>query len=302
MFTIAHFSDVHLSPLPQPRLSELLNKRLFGYLNWQRRRMRHQRGIVDALINDMRQRKVDHVAITGDITNISLPAEFRQAARWLTTVGAPNDVSVVPGNHDAYITPFRDPGFWRWEAYMSPNDAAKRFLGGAGVPQTFPFLRLFGEVALIGVSTAVTTFPGMATGRVGTTQLRTLEQLLARLGGVGYARVVLIHHPPLPGMATVGRALNDAENLREVLLARGAELVIYGHNHRFDINKLGVGSAAIPIVGVTSASLASETLEKRARYNLYTIAKAGRDRWQVTLRSRIFDGTGGFTEVDHGVL
>lgn len=302
MFTIAHFSDVHLSPLPQPRVTELLNKRLFGYLNWQRRRMRHQRGIVDALINDMRRRKVDHVAITGDITNISLPAEFRQVVRWLNTVGAPHDVTVVPGNHDAYVTPVRDPGFWRWEAYMSPNAAAKRFLGGAATQQSFPFLRIFDEIALIGLSTAVTTFPGMATGRLGTTQLRALEQLLGRLGGVGYARVVLIHHPPLPGMASVGRALSDAEQLREVLLARGAELVIYGHNHRFDINKLGVGSAAIPIIGAPSASSSSEIAEKRSRYNLYTINKLPRDRWQVTLRSRVFDGTGGFTETDHGVI
>ena len=38
MFTLAHLSDPHLAPLPKPRLSELLNKRITGYINWRRRR------------------------------------------------------------------------------------------------------------------------------------------------------------------------------------------------------------------------------------------------------------------------
>jgi len=37
-FTLAHLSDPHLPPLPEPRASELAGKRVFGYLNWRRNR------------------------------------------------------------------------------------------------------------------------------------------------------------------------------------------------------------------------------------------------------------------------
>ncbi|MBC7583853.1 MAG: metallophosphoesterase, partial [Tardiphaga sp.] len=42
-FTLAHLSDVHLPPLPQPAIGELLGKRMLGYINWKRNRHRiHQ--------------------------------------------------------------------------------------------------------------------------------------------------------------------------------------------------------------------------------------------------------------------
>ena len=38
MFTLAHLSDIHLAPLPDPRWQELIGKRLTGYINWRRKR------------------------------------------------------------------------------------------------------------------------------------------------------------------------------------------------------------------------------------------------------------------------
>src|SRR3546814_1584516 len=38
-----------------------------------------------------------------DLTNIALPGEFVQVGRWLEGLGAPEGVTVVPGNHDAYV-------------------------------------------------------------------------------------------------------------------------------------------------------------------------------------------------------
>lgn len=306
MFTLAHFSDVHLAPLPTPRPWELMNKRISGFINWQQRRSHLRRDVLDALVADVRARAVDHVAITGDLTNISLPAEFEHVGEWLTSVGVGEAVTVIPGNHDAYTPMVRDPGYWRWAAYMTANEAGARFLGldrsGNGAAQEFPFLRIFGEVALIGLSTAVPTFPGMATGRLGSAQRARLDALLVQLGEAGFARVVLIHHPPLPGMARWERAMTDAVALQEVLAARGAELVLYGHNHRFRIARLEREGGAIPIVGAPAASLAVPNPEKMARYNLLGVARGPDGGWRVTMRSRMYDGAGGFTEFDHGLL
>src|SRR5260370_24842977 len=102
-FVLAHLSDPHLGPLPPPGVRELASKRLFGYINWRRSRRRlHRRDALDAITRDLHGRQPDHVAITGDLVNIALPAEFAHARHWLETLGAPADVSVVPGNHDAY--------------------------------------------------------------------------------------------------------------------------------------------------------------------------------------------------------
>ena len=41
-FTLAHLSDVHLAPVPWPRLAELDAKRALGLANWHRKRKRQR--------------------------------------------------------------------------------------------------------------------------------------------------------------------------------------------------------------------------------------------------------------------
>ena len=104
MFVLAHLSDPHLGPIPTPRLTELINKRGLGLINWYRKRHRHHRAdVLDAIVCDMQAQSPDHTAVTGDLVNVSLESEFAAAARWLAQVGTPEQVTLVPGNHDAYI-------------------------------------------------------------------------------------------------------------------------------------------------------------------------------------------------------
>src|SRR5215212_8528227 len=103
-FTLAHLSDPHLSPLPTARLRDLAGKRALGYLNWTRNRHKfHRRDVLDALISDLQAQAPDHIAITGDLLNLALEAEFAPSRAWLESVGAPDRVTVIPGNHDAYV-------------------------------------------------------------------------------------------------------------------------------------------------------------------------------------------------------
>ena len=72
-FTLAHLSDPHLPPLPSPRLSELMGKRAFGYLNWTRNRHRyHRRDVLDVLMSDLQAQVPDHIAVTGDLVNLGI--------------------------------------------------------------------------------------------------------------------------------------------------------------------------------------------------------------------------------------
>ena len=173
-YTLAHLSDPHLPPLPAARLRDLAGKRALGYLNWTRNRHKyHRRDVLDALVSDMQARRPDHIAITGDLVNLALEAEFSPAQAWLESVGPPDQVTVIPGNHDAYVRATRHHFAKTFGDYLR-GDAG-------GEDASFPFLRRRGPLALIGVSSAVPTPPLMATGRLGRAQLDALERILAQL-------------------------------------------------------------------------------------------------------------------------
>ncbi len=104
MFRLAHISDVHLLALPRVRYRELASKRITGYINWLRNRKSAMHGtVLDSLIADMLAQTPDHIAVTGDLVNLALNLEIDIAHDWLQLLGAPGDISVVPGNHDAYV-------------------------------------------------------------------------------------------------------------------------------------------------------------------------------------------------------
>jgi 3',5'-cyclic AMP phosphodiesterase CpdA len=284
-FTLAHLSDVHLAPLPAPRLGELMNKRITGYINWRRkRRYVHDRAVLDALIADLKTQDPDHIAITGDIANIALAEEFVRGRKWLQQLDSHENISFVPGNHDAYV---RQAVRYapQWAPYMSGDD------GVVG----FPYLRKRGPLALIGLSTAVATAPFMATGRLGRTQLDALAPLLDRLKAAGLFRVVLIHHPPV-SEAKPHKRLTDAADLKRVLAAHGAELLLHGHDHLHMLNWLdGPAGTRVPAVGVPSASAAPGTTHDAAAYNLYAI-DGGPTAWTCTMTSRGIGAEGRIVE------
>jgi len=284
VFTLAHLSDIHLSPMPHAKRRHLLSKRILGYVNWHRgRKLVHRREFLDLLTRDLLERNPDHIAVTGDLVNLGLPEEFLRAADWLHHLGDPNKVTAIPGNHDAYVRLHPDTGTRHWQPYMESNEAGEALFP---TPETgFPFVRRIGDIGIIALSSAIPTMPFVAAGKIGKSQLAYLASALDRLGREGLFRVVLIHHPPLPGQAGWRRGLRDAKKLREVLKAHGAELVLHGHDHAQTVHELDTVSGPAIIVGVPSASEAVEGRAPAARYNEYNIEKAG-NGWRVEMVGR----------------
>ena len=123
MFTLAHLTDPHLGPLPKPRLSELLGKRATGFLNWRHKRHRIHRGdVLERIVGDMKAQAPDHIAVTGDLVNISLAGEYVPARGWLESLGTPADVTLVPGNHDVYAWRTAQHPQLHWGEYMRGDD------------------------------------------------------------------------------------------------------------------------------------------------------------------------------------
>lgn len=285
MFVIAHLSDAHLGPIPEARISELLGKRFFGMMNWiGARRRNFGAATLAPLIADLLAQAPDHICVTGDLVNVSLPAEFDTGATFLASLGPPDRVSVVPGNHDAYVRSALPYHLERWAPFLAGDDSH---------PHTpvdrdaFPYVRRRGAVAIVGVSTAVPTAVFLASGEVDRAQLARLKALLAELKDEGRFRVVMIHHPPV-GERAFHRDLRNASAVRAVLAEAGAELVIHGHDHRASLGRVpaeGFPAPGIPVVGVPSASAGPEDERGPGGYCLYRIDGAP-GAWRCEMERR----------------
>jgi 3',5'-cyclic AMP phosphodiesterase CpdA len=295
-YTIAHLSDAHLGPAPFPGLGEMRLKRVMGYVNWKRGRERlNDMAMLARLVADLRAQSPDHVAMTGDVVNIGLASEFRRAAAWMRTLGEPADVSFTPGNHDAYVRDAME-GLAATFAPWTSSDA------GAGGPHRFPFLRVRGDIALIGLSSAVPTGLLMATGRLGARQIAALGDLLQATGARRLARVILIHHPPLWRGAAPFRGLTDARALEAVVGRFGAEAILHGHTHKRMVHHMAssasrVEGGRIPVLGVPAAIAAAPDLRQRAAYHLIRLERDG-ELWRVGVRARgLMPGSGAIGEL-----
>ncbi len=226
--------------------------------------------ILDALREDLRAHRPDHVALTGDITNFSLPEEFAQAARWLADFAPPGCLSAVPGNHDALVPVPHAEGLGRLDACMT---------GEAG----WPYVTHRGETSFIGLKSAVPTAPLLASGRLGAQQLVRLEDKLREEGAAGRTRIVLLHHPPVDGAVSWRKALADRSELRAVLERAGAELVLHGHARGARLESVAGPRGPIPVLCVPSSSALPNPHDEAARWHLVSLPPTQAGRWASVL-------------------
>lgn len=277
---LAHLSDPHLPPPPGPGGGAL--KARIARAAWRRKHHVHRPEVLAALVADIRAHRPDHVALTGDLVNVSAPGEIAAARDWLAELAPPSDLTVSPGNHDLLVARGADP--WAaWRPWM--EDA----------PGPFPRLRVRGDVALINLCSAVPTPVFSARGRLGGDQLHRLELVLGETAAAGRRRVVLVHHPVEPGAAPARKALDDAPALAAVLARAGAELVLHGHLHRAGLGRLAGPDGPIPVLGAPSASSSQGGRggERAARWNLVEFPPARGGAIRVSARGRLEDGAMG---------
>lgn len=303
IYRLAHVTDPHFRSFDGARLGDFMGKRAVGALNLVvNRRRQHKMELLEAMAADLRQDGPDrpdgpdHLVLTGDLSNLSLEAEWREALRWIEATGrGPEAVTVIPGNHDAYVPDVvaRHAFETLFGAYQSPDlllaagegtGARTEGADPGGDRITYPFVQFRGPLALVAVNSCVPTRDLGAWGQVGAPQLARIEAMLLRAELRDRVRVVLIHHPPVKQKGGEERNLKDREALGEALARAGADLVLHGHDHRDETATLtGPDGAPIPVVGAGSASYTGGP-EKRARYNVYEFE--GR---RVTRVTRVHD-------------
>jgi 3',5'-cyclic AMP phosphodiesterase CpdA len=288
-FVLAHLSDPPMACVGPVKKRDLLNKRLLGYLRWRLFRNTGHRGeILPILKEDLDNiTRPDHIVITGDLTHLGLPAEFKKARTWLQSLGTPSQVTVVPGNHDAYVRSDWDRTFACWLDYMRSDPPCRDGARVRGLDDLFPTLRVRGRIALIGLCSAHPSAPHLAIGTVGEPQLKKLETVLKQTAAWGLFRIVAIHHPPLSGIVSRRKRLTDAHALRSVVARCGTELMLHGHAHRVVLHTLNTRSGRTPVAGAPSASSSSPDHQRRARYHVFTLT-ASEDAWNVHIAQRVY--------------
>ena len=297
MFRLAHLSDIHLGPLPDVSYRELVSKRITGYINWRRNR-RHsiQEGIVEKLFADLADFAPDHVAVTGDLVNLALDAEIELARQWLETLGAPDHITVVPGNHDAYVPRALDKVCKSWGQWMT-GDGANRHM----TRNDFPFRRARGPVALFGLSSARASAPFMASGYFPEKQQRRLTSMLDEAREEGLFRVVMIHHPPVRGATASHKRLFGISRFQKMIRRHGAELILHGHTHLPTTHWIDGPDGPVPVVGVAAAGQSHGEAKPAAQYNLFDIT-GERGNWRIEMHRRGLKGHDRVVELSSEVL
>ncbi len=174
-FTIAHLSDLHLSPDYFPERSS------------------HFRSILSLC----KQRQVDHIIITGDITNQAKENEFdhfRKILREFSMLDS-KKITVINGNHDIFGGPYyaedvlsfpitckstdytqKMDQFYR---YTKETFASAKFFSEKNL---FPFLKVVGDIAIVGLNSVAEWHavknPIGSNGKINTEQFKSLRELL----------------------------------------------------------------------------------------------------------------------------
>lgn len=297
---IAHISDLHLLGSEEIPPRRLVGKRFTGWVNLRfRRHAIHKPRAAQAVAREIRQRDVDHVVITGDMTNLALESEFEAVRSFLEHDLAmpPESVSVVPGNHDTYTRgAYRSRRFQCFLGEYITSDLP----GATGVPDIgrFPYVRLRGPAAIIGLSTAVPRAPLVASGSVGKAQRMALRSLLEHADVRSRTPVILQHHPwhqPPTRMKAFMQGLADADEEHAVLKELERGLLLHGHLHRRVRRTIETDTGRLDAIGTTSASLLDDREDRMSGFNLYEISDAGAVSWSAF---RFEQGSESFVETE----
>jgi 3',5'-cyclic-AMP phosphodiesterase len=224
MTTIAQLRDLHLLEDDYQKRPLSARARL-SYLSMGRPLApRERRERAARALSEVNRSGADHLVITGDLTEDGIPAQFEVLASLLADARiAPERVTLLPGNHDAYDAP--------------RNYAAA--LAGPLSPYARTSVNLepleFLEVTLVPVSTAVHQTALRSAGAIAPSDFGKLRRLADDRAFRGKPLVLVQHHPP-------GRLSSPAmqwfDGLREhgalsALAEQTVHLhVVHGHTHR----------------------------------------------------------------------
>jgi Icc protein len=275
MATIAQLTDLHL-------LEDDFSERPFGprarlsYLSFGRSldAAERRKRVADAL-EEVKVSRADHLLITGDLTEDGHLAQFEVLAELLHASRIPPDrITLVPGNHDAYI----EGGAFA-QAMAGPLRAYAP-TSMIGVPLRFR------DVTIVPVSTAFHQSPLRSAGAIAPEELKALGDIAGDASLAGRPLVCAQHHPPGRHLVPMWHWIDGLveHNALSALFDRCPHLhVVHGHTHHEANRSIRKGEAA-------RVFSAKAVVEAAYPLRLYEASPAGLSPLAVDL----IDGLGAF--------
>lgn len=259
---LAHFSDIHVTHFPlsgKPalkRLAAVVSYSLMG-------RGRHFAGSdhrIAKLLEDVDAQGVDHALCTGDLTGVSTEAEFARVAELFgPRLTQPQRYTVIPGNHDRYVTGTEG----LFAQHFAPLSEGARF----------PFAKqLAPRVTVVGIDVARPTSVVDSSGLCGERQRDALLGLLTDASLKDHFVVLAMHYGLLRAEGQRDRKSHGLRDDLELMALIDREdvsldLVLHGHMHRPYV----VNTRRRTIVNAGSAT---DLHVKGAGYHVYEIDPA----------------------------
>lgn len=266
---IGHISDIHWLDTTGAQFSDFLNKRISGGINLLAGRARiHTKAATVSALQTLKKLGCERLIISGDLTNLALPAEFQAVKHTLNQVFADEEMIIVPGNHDFYTGESAQAK--RFEQFIYPSPPGNLPLEFDWDRQ-WPFVKIFRDVAFIGLNSAQPRPWFVAAGRLGKQQLEDLRSVLELPEVASRFKIVVLHHHLFRVLKTPGetlRHLDDRKELLKICLDARVNLITHGHNHDYTLKRV----EDLVIAEAGSCSVSTFKKENRAgKFNLYTV-------------------------------
>ena len=263
-YLIAHISDLHLNPIYFPERTNLFR----------------------TLLHQCRQLNVDHIVITGDITNQARKEEldhFRDVLKEFSLLDS-KKVTVIIGNHDIFGGPYHAEDVLKFPSTCKTTDydmrveefykATKETFEGAkffSSKTIFPFVKILGDAAIVGVNSVARwnalKNPIGSNGKVEKEQHDALKAIFNSALLKGKHVLVAIHHhfnkmgdekarskfeKLWLAFESTTMKLHKKKRLLKLFYSAGVKTILHGHvhnheeYHRSGIHFLNAGGSIIP--------------------------------------------------------
>lgn len=207
---------------------------------------------MDLVMKWIKNRGMNFVLISGDLTAKAVKEEYQMAARWINDVEVAGiKVAVVPGNHDI--------GYWGSYKSVGRQLIGRKYHWWIEIIDR-PIEPVFKGpgCTIIGLNSAHGINPSRSFNGYLNRDQRIRAGEVLRATPPDFLKVVFCHHPFMRFEKNIHRAMFNADTVREELAAAGCDLFLWGHQHSF---------AAIHIETSQGKSYAiqSPTLSERTR-------------------------------------
>jgi 3',5'-cyclic AMP phosphodiesterase CpdA len=194
----------------------------------------------EALMN--RSAAVDHVIISGDLTNNGYDLEYKPIVDALADFDG-RSLSVIPGNHDMSANPLTNIA--RWKFKRSFFDHFDKYMFGSAVSgaRVFPYVKEVGDdILIVGMDTTseiqnrfqyTMLWFSASVGEIGKEQIESVRKILEDKRYADRWAVIVMHHDPfvfqnpwtkLGDLNKFKAMLDDVSRKRKII-------VVCGHNH-----------------------------------------------------------------------